>query len=210
MDLPYVDRVRTYGRHWHRPWLAFLAVCAVLWGIHALTLLEQPRKFPVATAACEPRPDSRYRPRVDIAGLPWTADIEAALACGARQGRRVFVAFSGVSNANAKLNEVHAFPDATVKSALDGYILLMVYIDRVPDQFYRRKPEWEDARKDGEDNQKFQVKHFQDLVIPLYAVVQPKSEEDFEIIGRYAGRIVDVDTFVRFLRDPAAARQESE
>src|SRR5262245_15267562 len=97
----YADRVEPYARNWHRPWLVLLAFMMVLWGLEWLTS----NKPPAPPVVCEGPPGSKYRAGVEVAGLPWTGDLDAALACALKDGRQVFVAFHAVTDVNARINE---------------------------------------------------------------------------------------------------------
>jgi Thioredoxin-like len=203
MVSPYINRVESYGGHWHRPWFIFLFLLTVPLLLHWLMR----EKSPEAQFVCESLPGSRYRAAVEIDDLKWTGDMEAALACAFKEGRRVFVAFHAVTDVNARVNEVTVFRDSRVKLAIRDYALVMLYVDLVPDRFYRQEPDRQAQRKDGEANFKFLEQHFQTAQEPLYAVLQPTANGDFEIVGQYdEARINDLNLFVQFLKNPAQTR----
>ena len=202
----YANRVKTYGHHWYRPWLVFVFFLVVLFVLNWLAR-EEP---PVAQVVCDNLPWSPYRAAVEVDGLVWTADIDAALACARKQDRRVFVAFHAKSDTNSLVNERTVFRDHRVKSALRGHVLVMLYIDFVPECYYQRRTDQEVQRRDGEANYRFEEQRFQTAQEPLYVVLQPEADGEFKIVAEYdETRIQDVNRFVRFLQNLASARHES-
>jgi hypothetical protein len=203
MVSPYSDLVESVGRQWCRPWL-FLLLLLTLPLLWYFLMLETPSK---AQFVCKNLPGNRYRADVHIDDLVWTGDMEVALQCAFKQGRQVFVAFHAVTDTNARFNEVNVFRDKRVKLAFKDYALVMLYVDLVPDCFYRQMPDWHAQRKDGEANMKFLEQRFHTAQEPLYVVLQPTVNGDFEIIGEYdEARINDLELFVQFLQDPTKKR----
>jgi hypothetical protein len=206
MASTYADRVATYGRQWYRPWLILLLPLSIVAVLHLLWW--QPRSaLPKSSEACLSQAGSRFRSPVYIDDLPWTADIDLALACASKQKRRVLLAFHAVTDMNARYNERAVFPLEQVKSGLRAYVLLVLYIDFVPESFCRSAPGVDERRKDGEANLTFEEQRFQTAQEPLYAVLEPKADAGFEIVASYKeGRIVNVAGFVRFLHEALAER----
>ena len=71
-----------------------------------------------------------------------------------------------------------------------------LYTDNVP-------PEYQSTTT-GAENHEFQQTEFRDDQLPLYAIVKPKEDGGFEVVGRpyVEGKINNVDGFARFLQDP--------
>jgi hypothetical protein len=110
---------------------------------------------------------------------------------------------------NAKIHDVTVFREQVVKSGLRRYVLVKLYIDYVPDAYYQHKPTLEDRRKDGMANMTFEQQQFNTCEEPMYAVLQPKRNGKFEVVGLFReGRITDSARFVGFLRDPRPRRPE--
>jgi hypothetical protein len=197
MESVYADRLQSYGRHWHYPWLIWLAFTAALLGLCSLAH----RGAPTAPLRCDQRPGTRFRAGVAIDGLAWTADLEAALACASRHGRRVFVAFHAEIDTAARFNEVTAFRDPDVRSAFDRYVLVMLYMDSVPACFYGQAPSRREREEDGAVNAAFEQSLFDTAQEPLYVILQRAPNGQFEILDVYdETRITDASRFVRFLR----------
>jgi hypothetical protein len=201
----YGEYLEGYGRGWHRPWLVFISLLSCFWMAHwAMQIRIETGPF-----VCQAVSGSRYRGSIEIEGLFWTADLEAGLACAHRHGRRVLVAFHGLLDTNARLNEVTAFREPPVQLALRQYVLVKLYVDYVPEEFYQQKPSQQERRRDGEANGQFEAQHFHTLQEPMYVVLEPKRNAPFVIIGRYeVGLLTDPWQFVRFLRAPHLRPQE--
>jgi hypothetical protein len=195
----YARQLEAYGRRWHRPWLAFLIVVASFRAVHWLAheMREEARGI------CAPLTGSRYLAAVEIDGLLWTADFQAALACARNHDRRILIAFHGLIDTNARLNEVTVFREWAVQSGLRRYVLVKLYLDFVPAEYYRQPPTQQDQRQDAAANMEFEKQHFHTAQEPLYVVLQPRRNGGVELVGSYdEGRITDAARFARFLRDP--------
>ena len=201
----YDSAVQVYGRQWQRPWLAFALFLTILWTV---AWLKRPK--PAETqVVCADQPGRRFRAAVEIDGLVWTADLGAALACAFEQDRHVLLAFHGVTDVNARLNEHNVFSDQRVKSAMRPYVLLMLYVDIVPELFYQQEPERQDRQSDAEINWKFETKTFETVQEPLYVVLRPKDNGHFEVVARYDEALIkDTARFVYYLTNPLHAAQE--
>jgi hypothetical protein len=205
MPSVYASQVEAYGRRWHRPWVVLFILLTSFWVVDWLTHQLREETQPV----CEPRAGSRYRAAVEIDGLLWTADVEAALACALNRNRRVLVAFHGVTDVNAKLNET-MFRERVVKAGLKRYVLVMLYTDYVPADYYRRAPTEQERREDAMANQEFERLHFRTVQAPMYVILQPKRTGKFEVVGSYeVSLFTDSARFVRFLRDPRRPPDEA-
>ncbi len=198
----YANQVQEYGHRWHWPWLAFLFLLTLFWALNGLMR----DNINQSEVICTQGNGSRFRPAVEMDGLIWTADIDAALACGLKHDCPVLVAFHAITDCNARKNEINVFRQHRVKSAMRRYVLVMLETDYVPEQFYVKKPDDDDSRKDGEANLNFEVQHFSTVQEPLYAVLQPQGDGNFKILGQYEGGLIDKPLeFIRFLSDPGAA-----
>jgi hypothetical protein len=201
MESTYLSQVQAYGQRWHRPWLGFLLCLALLWALYWLTHGNSEETDGVQVL-CEQVEGSRYRAAVNRDGLSWTADLEAALACGLKHERRVFLAFHGLTDCDSERNAA-MFSNHRVKAALKRHVLVMLYTDVVPDRFYRQEPNFLDQRKDAEANLKFREATFTGYWSRVYVVLEPREVGEFEILGEYGETVItDPVHFVRFLHDP--------
>ncbi len=201
----YQSAVQAHGRHWQWPWLVFALFLTMLGAVACLN-----RPDPVETqVVCENEPGRRFRAAVEIDGLLWTADLDAALACAFKQNRYVLLAFHAVCDTNARYNEVNVFRDHQVKSAMRRYVLLMLHVDIVPESFYQQKPEQEDRQSDAEINWKFETKTLDTVQEPLYVLLRPKGNGHFEVVARYDEALIkDQARFVYYLENPLRAAQD--
>ncbi len=149
----------------------------------------------------------RYLAAVPVSragGLPWTGDIEAALAQARREDKLVLLAFVGLTDVNAKINTENILPQRAVQDALEPYVRVMLYMDYVPDTFFAEVTTEAQREAEGQANQKLLVDGFDTHAEPLYAVVQPVGRDGFAIVGvLQTGAMRDAAPFVQFLRDPA-------
>src|SRR5262245_24649629 len=80
-------------------------------------------------------------------GLTWYPTLDQALAAARKEGRRVFVDFTGVNCANCKVNERTVFSQPEALALLKEFSLAKLYADEVPDAFYPK----EVVEKEGEE-----------------------------------------------------------
>ena len=118
--------------------------------------------------------------------LPFETDYNAALAEARREGKPLFVDFTGVTCTNCRWNEINIFPRSEVKSQLANYVRVQLYTDRPGDAA----------------NQRLQLTKFGDVALPLYAVVNPQTGS---VVDKYAGTITSAADFTRFLSRSEAA-----
>jgi hypothetical protein len=199
----YANQVQRFGHGWYWPWLTLLLFLTFSWALHSMFGDE------VATAqvVCEQVAESKYQAAVEIDGLFWTGDINAALACGFKHDRQVLIAFHGVTDVNARINEVKVFREPNVQAAMKRYIPVMLYSDLIPKSFYITDPDSEAQLNDAAANADFEQKVFNTLQEPLYAVLQPTEKGKFRIVGEYAeARIYEPARFISFLRHPRAGQ----
>ena len=63
-------------------------------------------------------------------GLKWTSDLAAAKAESQKTGKPIFIDFTGIYCTNCRWMERNMFPDTTVHSKLEKYILVRLFTDR--------------------------------------------------------------------------------
>lgn len=114
-------------------------------------------------------------------------DLDLALLEGARQGKPLFIDFTGYTCTNCRQMEANVFPVPSVRSRFEeGFVLLRLYTDGL---------------ERGKDYQRYQLKLTGTSALPTYAIVDPN---DGNLIIRESG-MMDVDEFVAFLDKSHAA-----
>lgn len=164
-----------------------------------LLLQWRPQQVP---AACEHRPGSRFRAAVEEDGLIWTADLNAALARARKRGQRVLVSVEAITDVNCLVNKRNVFTKPEVKKALAPYVLVVLYIDAIPDRYYLTEPQQEEQGRDGRANSEFIQRAFNTMQEPLYVTLDPKNDGAFDIVEIYEEAMIrNRAEFIRFLRD---------
>jgi hypothetical protein len=89
------------------------------------------------------------------------------------------------------------FSKQDVRSLLNQYTLVQLYVDAIPHKYA--------GRSNKDENQTLQGEVFGGFQLPLYVIVEPNdSKHGFQEIARYGeGRISDVPGFKKFLQDHA-------
>lgn len=100
------------------------------------------------------------------------------------------------------------FSKAPIQELFKNYIVVQLYTDVVPDEFYA--PDLRSAfqgtsrqDKDAKVNFNFQGRHFE-LQLPLYLVLEPQLDEKVNVVGIYPeGTINNEPGFIEFLKNPS-------
>jgi thiol:disulfide interchange protein DsbD len=123
--------------------------------------------------------------------------------------RRIFIDFTGKTCVNCKINERSVFAKPEFRALFQNYIVVQVYTDVVPADLYSanvRATFGNDTARQEEDaqtNQAFQQKAFDNLQLPLYAILEPQADGKINVLGAYdEGRINNESAFAEFLRNP--------
>lgn len=135
-------------------------------------------------------------------GLMWTPNLEWALAKAKKEKKRVLIAFDAMVNANSRFNQVNVLDQQPVKDALLQYVLVTVYVDVIPNEFYQEPTTDEQREADAELNQEFQLEFFNELIFSSYAILDPVDATHFRVGAVWnKGRILDVEEFRSFVVD---------
>lgn len=117
-------------------------------------------------------------------------DLDLALLEADRQGRPLFIDFTGYTCTNCRQMEANVFPVPSVRSRFEeGFVLLRLYTDGL---------------ERGKDYQRYQLKLTGTSALPTYAIVDPA---DGKLIIRESG-MMDVDEFTSLLDRSRAAYQQ--
>ncbi len=114
--------------------------------------------------------------------LSWEDNYEEALATARRDGRPIFIDFTGYACTNCRWMEANIFSEPDVRSMLGRFVLVQLYTDGVGDVYAR--------------NRDFQEVRFGTVALPFYAVLSPTDRE----IARFPGLTRDKALFLRFLQ----------
>ncbi len=86
----------------------------------------------------------------------------------------------------------------SIKELLRRYVLVELYADRLPAG--SRSP------TTAEENRQLRDEAFHDARLPLYVILRPTADGKYQEISRFdEGKIISVDAFARFLREPLNA-----
>jgi thiol:disulfide interchange protein DsbD len=134
-----------------------------------------------------------YVPAADGGGtgtLTWVKNqYREALDQARREGKLLFVNFTGYACANCHWMEGNMFPRPEIASALKNFVLVELYTDGT------------DAASDA--NQKLEAVKFNTIATPFYAILDANEN----VIATSAGRTTDPQEYLAFLKKapPASA-----
>jgi thiol:disulfide interchange protein DsbD len=151
----------------------------------------------------KPLPANPNLKPVMVEGLAWSGDLASALNDAAKDKKLVFIDFTGVTCTNCKINEKNVFTKPEVKDLFKKYVRVQLYTDEVPKSFYATAAEDDQREKDATANGEFQKKSFRAEQLPLYVIIRPTGDGNFETVGVYdEGKINKIDKFLEFLKKP--------
>jgi thiol:disulfide interchange protein DsbD len=104
-----------------------------------------------------------------------------------REGKLVFINFTGVACANCHWMEANMLPRPEIAAALERFVLVELFTDR------------SDAV--SEANEKLEETKFGTVAEPYYAIVRP----DESVVATFEGRTTNAQEFLAFLNRGAAA-----
>lgn len=108
--------------------------------------------------------------------LPFTGDLALALENSKKDGKPVFIDFTGVTCTNCKLNEKQVFSRSDVATLFEGFHLVQLYTDRVIPEFIPESELQKDKSLPGklaEQNTRFRNENFKVEQLPFYVIVLP-------------------------------------
>jgi thiol:disulfide interchange protein DsbD len=122
-------------------------------------------------------------------GLVWLQNkFRDALAQAKREGKLVFVNFTGYACTNCHWMKANMFTRPEIAAAMKEFVLVELYTDGA------------DAASD--ENQKLQLDLFKTVAIPYYAIV----DSDGKVVASYPGLTKDPAEYLAFLQKGAASR----
>jgi len=124
----------------------------------------------------------------DRAAPTWLKDqYQQALEQARREGKLVFLNFTGVTCANCHWMEANMLPRPEIAAALERFVLVELFTDR--------------ADAISEANEKLEETKFGTVAEPYYAIVRP----DESVVATFEGRTTTANEFLEFLNRGAAA-----
>jgi len=118
--------------------------------------------------------------------LEWHTDRNVALSQARREGRPVFLDFTGYTCTNCRWMESNIFPLPAVQAELEKFVRLQLFTDGEGPQY--------------EENQRYQKEEFGTVALPLYVILSPRGEK----IASFPGMTRKPEEFLGFLRKASA------
>jgi thiol:disulfide interchange protein DsbD len=103
--------------------------------------------------------------------LTWSRDYKEAYERASKEGKLVFIDFTGINCTNCRANEKNVFVRPTVRKELEKYVRVQLYTDSVPDQSLSPAQ----AQAQAARNSRWQSATFDDVTNPFYAIIRPQS-----------------------------------
>jgi len=145
---------------------------------------------PTPWLAVHPDTESMYAADVQLGGVPgltWTGDLKAALRWAEEENKLVLVEWTAVTNTKCAVVHRQLFPKAPIRQALRPYILVMLYADVVPNEFYKQPPPKDEGRRDGEANYRLERDTTYTAALPLYAILKPIRQGKGQMLATFEG-----------------------
>lgn len=131
----------------------------------------------------------------------WSTDLKATVAESRQSGRPIFLDFTGETCTNCKYNEHTVFSQPAVHELMQQFEKVQLYTDWLPAPAYTTDPGLSARKAEARVNRDFQTAVFQDIKLPLYAVLMPQPDGKLKLIGTYVeGKINDPAQFAAFLK----------
>jgi thiol:disulfide interchange protein DsbD len=132
--------------------------------------------------------------------LDWKLDYRTAWEQATKEGKPIFLDFTGVNCTNCRANEKGVFPRKDVREELEKFVRVQLYTDSVPRPGLSKA----DAEAEAERNRALQERMFEDVSTPLYAVIYPDKSGPFDG-DKLSGHVADPGrrVYKGVIRDPA-------
>lgn len=123
----------------------------------------------------------------------WLSNFDEALVVAKKEGKPIFVDFTGFACTNCRWMEANVFPRPDVQARLKDYVLVRLYTDGQGEVYLR--------------NRALQEQRFGTVALPLYVTISPEDE----VLATFPGLTRKPQEFVDFLdkalKTPGAATQ---
>jgi thiol:disulfide interchange protein DsbD len=111
--------------------------------------------------------------------LTWSRSYEEAWDLASREGKLIFIDFTGVNCTNCRANEKNVFVKPAVRKELEKYVRVQLYTDSVPDQTLSPA----EASAQAARNSLWQSATFDDVTNPFYAIIRPQRGQPPLVAG---------------------------
>ncbi len=136
-------------------------------------------------------------------GLQGYFDYKEALACAKKQGKPLFIDFTGHGCNNCRYMERNVWADSTVLKHLnEDFVVVALYVD---DRKELPENEWYTSEKDqkikksiGKQNHDFQNTRFNFVAQPFYVILDPNTEKE---LAEPIAFETNIDSYVDFLKE---------
>jgi thiol:disulfide interchange protein len=122
----------------------------------------------------------------------WYDDYGEALSVARREGKPVFIDFTGYTCTNCRWMEANMFPLPRVSELMNQFVRVRLYTDG--------------GEPVHEANQRFEQERFKTIALPFYALMTP----DDEVIATFPGLTRNSNEFVEFLQKGTRYLQAGE
>jgi thiol:disulfide interchange protein DsbD len=132
--------------------------------------------------------------------LDWHLDYQKAWEQATKEGKPIFIDFTGVNCTNCRANENRVFPRKEVREELAKFVRVQLYTDSVPKSGLTK----DQAEAEARSNAELQGRMFEDVSTPMYVVFYPDKDRPFDG-DRLSGEVADPahPKYAGFIRDPA-------
>jgi thiol:disulfide interchange protein DsbD len=139
-------------------------------------------------------------------GLQGYFDYKEAVACAKRQGKPLFIDFTGHGCVNCREVERNVWADSTVlKHLKEDFVIVALYTD---DRTVLPENEWYTSKLDnkvkkniGAQNNDFQESRFNYIGQPLYVILDPTSEVE---LTQHINYERNINVYLDFLEEGKA------
>src|SRR5262245_3580374 len=138
--------------------------------------------------------------------LPWGHDLGKALETAKKEGKKVFIDFTGETCNPCRENEKNVFPRKEVRERLLKMKLAKLYTDYIPKSHYppekRGNPDIDDIRtEDAVPNQK-EMARLGGKALPFYVIVEPDDKGGYKVVASFdKGLVLDPKLKVDHLKE---------
>jgi thiol:disulfide interchange protein DsbD len=161
---------------------------------------QQPSGLATASTLCDAKPKYSELKLHGPANLPSYFDLQEALACAKKQGKRVLIDFKGHTCANCKKMEGEVFASKEVQQLLaDEFIIAALYLDDktpLPEaERYVSAFDGKEKKTVGQKNLDFLMTEYHTNAMPYFVTLS----SDGTLLGQPVGYLSQPEKFLQFL-----------
>ena len=159
---------------------------------------DLPLPEPLPTGKVTFTPSGKPAPPSAAAELTWLVNLEEALKQALAQKRPILLFFTAETSITAQANEDMLFRRREIRDLVKGHVLVKLYTDQVPEQFYAGKVTAEQRQEDAVRNRNLQRDQFHTQAVPLYVLMAPQVDGSWKALAQHEG-ILDTEVARTFL-----------